>query len=80
MTQTRKESLVEAIANQASGFVVAWAVTAWVVVPLWHLRWSQADDLTITLLFTAVSIVRSYLWRRYFNAIIRRRMQHASRN
>jgi hypothetical protein len=66
--QTRIESLVETGANYASGFLIAWMTMQWVVTPLWGLGTDAGQNLGITVLFTAVSIARSYFWRRFFNA------------
>ena len=37
------------------------------IVPVWDLDGSMTDNLAITGTFTAVSVVRGYLWRRLFN-------------
>lgn len=72
MKQSRLESLLEAGVNQLTGFLVSLAFTAWVIVPLWHLDWTVSDNILVTLLFTGLSIIRSYLWRRFFNAGLHR--------
>jgi len=71
MTQTRTASLIEALLNVAVGFVVSALLTA-VVMPAYghHVTWSQ--NLQITAIFTAASIARSYLLRRYFNGQLAR--------
>lgn len=60
-------SLVEASLNTASGFVVSlivWQLLChWLEIPM-----PLGRNLLITGIFTVVSIVRSYLWRRLFNA------------
>lgn len=66
--QTRKQSLVEAIANVLIGYFVA--VGAQIVFfPLLGYEVRLRDNFIIGLLFTVVSIVRSYLVRRLFNRI-----------
>jgi hypothetical protein len=61
-------SLVEATANVAVGFGVA--VLAQVAVfPLFGLHVGFADNLMIAAIFTAISIARSYVLRRVFEAI-----------
>lgn len=65
MKQSRIESFIEVGFNYLSGFVLAWAVYAFVVMPS---PWLSASPLAVTTLFTAVSVVRSYFWRRVFNA------------
>ena len=67
MKQSRRMSLVEALANVAVGFGVAVATQA-IVFPLFGLR-SLADNLTIGAIFTGASIARSYALRRAFEAI-----------
>ena len=68
MSQRRLHSAVEAVANVAIGFGVALA-TQIVVFPWFGLAVPMADQVGIALIFTAVSIARSYAVRRLFNAI-----------
>lgn len=68
--QSRWESLIEASLNTASGFVVSLIVWRWIVAPMMHLPLDMASNLVITSIFTVVSILRSYVWRRFFNAEI----------
>ena len=63
MKQSRRMSLVEALANVAVGFGVAVA-TQIAVFPLFGLRASLADNLAIAAVFTVASIARSYALRR----------------
>jgi len=66
MTQSRIHSAVEAVANVAIGFGIN--VTAnLVVLPLFGFNVSLGDALGIGLVFTFISIARSYLLRRTFN-------------
>lgn len=60
--QKKSSSLVEVCCNTGSGFVVSYGVT----VAL-HSSLSVMDPLHITGIFTVVSIVRSYAWRRLFS-------------
>ncbi|MEW5704906.1 MAG: hypothetical protein AB1781_10040 [Pseudomonadota bacterium] len=70
MKQSRAMSLVEAIANVGVGFGAA--VLAQVVVfPLFGLDVPFADNLLIGVIFTSMSIVRSYALRRLFEALRR---------
>jgi len=66
MTQSRRMSAVEAVANVAVGYGVAIA-TQLAVFPLFGLVASIGDNLAIGGIFTVVSIVRSYVLRRVFN-------------
>jgi di/tricarboxylate transporter len=66
--QTRIQSLTEACANVAIGFLVALA-TQLAVFPLFGLTVSLADNLAISGIFTIVSIARSYAVRRIFDRL-----------
>ena len=68
MKQSRAMSLVESIANVLVGYGVA-VTTQMLVFPLFGWQASVQDNLTIGLIFTAVSIVRSYALRRGFEAL-----------
>lgn len=65
--QTRLMSFIEAITNIVVGYTVA-IVTQLLVFPLFGLAASLADNLLIGLIFTIVSLARSYALRRFFNA------------
>lgn len=65
--QSKTQSMIEAWASTAFGFVVSLGVWAYVVTPLYGLQTSSRDGLGITLIFTVVSIVRGYYTRRLFN-------------
>jgi len=68
MKQSRRMSLVEAIANVVVGFCVA-LLTQIIIFPLFGLRVGLSDNLAITGLFTIASIARSYTLRRTVEAI-----------
>lgn len=74
MKQTKLESLLESLVNTASGFVVSLLVWSWIVVPVWKIPVSMGQNLAITALFTVVSVIRSYIWRRFFNAAIHKHL------
>ncbi len=77
MKQSRLMSLVESLANVLVGFGVA-VVTQMVVFPQFGLAVTVTENLLIGLIFTAVSIVRSYALRRGFEALrVRQLGQHA---
>ena len=67
MKQSRWMSLVEAVTNVLVGYGVAVA-TQWAVFPLFGLHATLQENLLIGLIFTAVSLVRSYVLRRAFEA------------
>ena len=67
--QTKKHSFWEVCANAVSGFIIAWAVGQ-LVIPLFNSKdFSYFDGFLITCIFTIVSMIRSYIWRRIFNRI-----------
>jgi hypothetical protein len=69
--QSRLSSLIEQVLNVASGFIISLIV--WQTVgPLMGYSVTLGDNLIITAIFTVVSIIRGYLWRRYFNGRIAR--------
>lgn len=68
MKQSRSMSLVEAIANVAVGYCVA-VVTQILIFPVFGLHTTLAENLKMGAVFTLVSIARSYVLRRLFEAI-----------
>ncbi len=77
MKQSRLMSLLESIANVLVGYGVAVA-TQMVVFPLFGLAVTVTENLLIGLIFTVVSIVRSYALRRSFEALRVRQSAMAS--
>jgi hypothetical protein len=77
MKQSRLMSLVESLANVLVGYGVAVA-TQMAVFPLFGLAVTVTENLLIGLIFTAVSIVRSYALRRGFEALRMRQSAMAS--
>ena len=67
MDQTKLESGIETCCNVGSGFILAYFVWAWVVVPLIENGFLTIEStFAITSIFTVVSLVRGYGWRRFF--------------
>ena len=77
MKQSRLMSMVESLANVLVGYVVA-VVTQMAVFPLFGLAVTVTENLLIGLIFTVVSIVRSYALRRGFEALRVRQSARAS--
>ncbi len=69
--QSRLQSLIEAWVNVIIGFGIS-IVANLVVLPAFGYSVSLADAFGIGIVFTAVSIVRSYLIRRWFNRMLAR--------
>jgi hypothetical protein len=66
--QTRLGSFVEAWANIAIGFGINFVANLY-VLPFWGLHPSAADAFGIGVVFTAISLARSYVVRRWFASI-----------
>ena len=66
--QPRLHSMLEAIANVAIGYSINFVANL-VVLPLFGLAVSARDAAGIGLVFTGISLARSYLLRRAFNRL-----------
>jgi hypothetical protein len=66
--QSRLMSAMEAVANVTVGFGIA-VMTQIMVFPLFGLNASLGDNLMLGIIFTGVSLVRSYALRRAFNRL-----------
>lgn len=66
MTQTRRMSLIETVSGVAVGFTVS-VLASLVVYPAFGHAFTLRQNVGITLIFTALSIARGYLVRRFFN-------------
>lgn len=64
--QSRTHSAIEAVTNVAVGYGVAVA-TQVAVFPLFGVNLPLSQNLAIGVIFTVVSLVRSYALRRLFN-------------
>lgn len=67
--QSLKHSWIEVLCNIGSGFIISGLLQHFVVTPLWHLQTSFSQNLGITVFFTVASVLRSILFRRYFNKL-----------
>jgi hypothetical protein len=65
--QSKRGSLFESLTNTAVGFVLSVLTWEFIVKPVWDLHTSFAENISITLLFTVISILRGYVLRRVFN-------------
>lgn len=68
--QSRKHSLLESTLNTLSGFVIT-LIAQFYVYPLFAIHTTGTQNFQLALIFTALSIARSYIWRRLFNRIAR---------
>lgn len=75
MSQTRLGSWLEAWANIAVGFAINWCANM-LVLPLFGFHVTGSQAFGIGVIFTVISLVRSYVLRRVFNRI--KRLHHAA--
>ncbi len=71
MNQTRLGSLIETLMNVAIGLLVSVVANA-LVFPRFGFSPSIAENVVISLIYTAISIARQYVLRRWFNARLQR--------
>lgn len=71
MGQTRLGSFIEAWGNVAVGFGINYAANL-LVLPLFGFKVTMTAALGIGVIFTVISVVRSYVLRRVFNGIKQR--------
>lgn len=67
MTQTRLGSFIEACINVAIGFSINFVANL-LILPLIGFHISVSQNLFIGVLYTVISVCRSYVIRRWFNA------------
>jgi len=68
MKQSRLMSLIEAITNVIVGYGVA-VVTQILIFPIFGLQTTLGQNLATGGIFTIVSLIRSFLLRRLFEAV-----------
>lgn len=68
MTQSKLQSGVEAITQTIVAFLLATLIQPWVFL-LWDIQVNYSTSMQIAVIFTLVSLVRSYIVRRVFNYV-----------
>lgn len=63
--QTKRNSLIESVSNTVIGYLVALASQI-AIFPLFEIHVPFHDNLMIGAWFTAISVVRGYVLRRWF--------------
>lgn len=66
MSQSRLHSMIESWANILIGFTINWCANL-LVLPAFGFNVTPVDAFGIGVVFTAISLVRSYALRRLFN-------------
>ena len=72
VAQSRGLSLIEAITNTVVGYILAVA-TQFAVFPYFGLQVGILQNLWLGLIFTGVSVLRSYVLRRVFDQLTSKR-------
>lgn len=78
MEQTKLGSLIESIMNILIGYGVA-LLSQIAIFPLFNINVPLSTNLWIGAWFTAISLVRSYVIRRWFNSRLRSAAQTLAR-
>ena len=68
MSQSRAQSALETAANITFGYGINFAANL-TILPMFGYHVTVRDNITIGLIYTVISIARSYLLRRGFNAL-----------
>lgn len=66
--QSRLQSLIEAFFNTLTGYLIS-VIAQVLIFPHYGIHLSLGTNMEIVAVFTLISIVRSYFWRRLFNHI-----------
>ena len=65
--QTKKQSLIESLTSTTIGIIIGILLNL-TILPIFGYPVSLSDSLWISLIFTAVSVIRGYIIRRVFNS------------
>ena len=65
--QTKKQSFIESLTSVGIGWFIG-VILNMLVLPLFDYDVSLTDGVLISIIFTAVSVIRSYVIRRAFNS------------
>ena len=65
--QSKKQSLIETLTSITIGIIIG-IVLNLTILPIFGYPVSLSDSLWISVIFTVVSIIRSYIIRRWFNS------------
>ncbi len=78
MNQTRLGSLIEVCINILIGFAINWVANMY-ILPLYGFAITGGQAFSMGLIFTVISVVRSYVIRRWFNAMLRKASERMAR-
>lgn len=75
MTQTRLGSFIEAWMNVLIGFGINFLANMWILPAYGFTSLTWQTNFEIGLLYTVISVTRSYVVRRWFNQMLHRAAQ-----
>ena len=67
LMQSKKDSIIESLTSTTIGWLMG-VILNMLVLPLFDYDVSLTDGVLISIIFTAVSVIRSYVIRRWFNS------------
>jgi hypothetical protein len=67
MNQSRLESIIEVFINYLFGIIIAHLTFKYLVPVFFDIHSTHAQAFGVTMLFTVISVIRSYVVRRAFN-------------
>jgi hypothetical protein len=73
--QNRINSFIESVVNVIIGFLINFIANIY-ILPLFGFNITINQSIQIGLIFTLISIIRSYLIRRWFNKVIIKLFNH----
>jgi len=73
--QTKKHSILESVTNVAIGYFVA-VGSQLLIFPLFDIHIPFSSNFLIGFYFTAISLVRSYILRRWFNNKVKKKRDY----
>ena len=65
--QSKKQSFIESLTSTTIGIIIG-IVLNLTILPIFGYPVSVSDSLWISIIFTSVSVIRSYIIRRWFNS------------
>ena len=65
--QSKRESMIETLTSVFVGWLIG-VILNMLVLPLFDYDITVVDSLWVSLIFTAVSVIRGYIIRRWFNS------------
>ena len=70
--QSRLGSMIEQVLSTLSGIILSLIIIQPWLLPYFNIHTDMFENLQMAMFFTVISILRGYVWRRYFNNKIRK--------